>query len=103
MSLKERLQRWADISHSSRALQGIPGCCLIPVLQGVLQTQILRKKQMKGFVAGLAFMCLLSVSAVAGDIPRSDFAPPVPGDIQMPGVASPAPGDMPTSGSPAEA
>ena len=58
---------------------------------------------MKRFLAVLAFMCLLSVSALAGDIPMSDFAPPVPGDIQMPGVASPAPGDMPTSGSPAEA
>jgi hypothetical protein len=54
---------------------------------------------MKRFLMVIALTCLLSVSALAGDIPSVGGAtpaptygqldtPPAPGDIQMPGMAT---------------
>ena len=46
---------------------------------------------MKRFLAAMALACLLSVSALAGDIPCSGLLAPQPGEVSTSGVASPPP------------
>ncbi len=56
---------------------------------------------MKRFLMTIALMCLLSASALAGEIPSGGFASPppsAPGDVPSGGYAAPpaAPGDIPS-------
>ena len=59
---------------------------------------------MMRFFAAIVLACLLSASALAGDLPTSGSPSPVPGDLPTSGSPSPAamgtesPGDLPTSG-----
>lgn len=54
---------------------------------------------MKRFVMALALACVLSGTALAGDIPSSGA--PAPGDIPSSGAPSPArAGDVPSTGAP---
>lgn len=43
---------------------------------------------MKRFLVTIALTCLLSVSALAGEVPSVGGATTAPGDIQMPGMAA---------------
>jgi hypothetical protein len=45
----------------------------------------------------MALACLLSVSALAGDIPCSGLLAPQPGDVPTSGVASPPPATTETA------
>lgn len=59
---------------------------------------------MKRFLAATALACVLSVSAVAGELPTGGFTATSPGELPTGGISSPAPtgttspGDLPTSG-----
>ena len=54
---------------------------------------------MKRFVMALALACVLSGTALAGDIPSSGA--PAPGDIPSSGAPSPGlAGDVPSTGAP---
>ena len=58
---------------------------------------------MKRFVIALALACVLSGSALAGDMPTGGIAPPPSGATQTttstsPGDIPTVPGDIPTSG-----
>ncbi len=55
---------------------------------------------MKRFALGVALMCALSATAVAGEIPSTGITgppPPPPGETHTPPSVT-APGDMPTCG-----
>lgn len=65
---------------------------MLYLLQDGLHDSTQREKQMKRFVIAIALACVLSVSALAGDIHTTGA--PSPGDV--PSTDSPAPGDMPT-------
>lgn len=52
---------------------------------------------MKRFTMALALACLLSVSALAGEIP-CDFTPPPPPPGESQSSGSTTPGDIPTGG-----
>lgn len=53
---------------------------------------------MKRFLAAMSLACILSVSALAGEITTSGFMAPQPGDISTSGVASsPAPATTETA------
>jgi hypothetical protein len=43
---------------------------------------------MKRFLMTIALTCLLSVSALAGDVPSVDNAPAAPGDVPSVGAAT---------------
>jgi hypothetical protein len=49
------------------------------------------KTHMKRFLAAMALACILSVSALAGEITTSGLLSPQPGEISTSGVASPPP------------
>ena len=54
---------------------------------------------MKRFVMALALACVLSGTALAGDVPSTGA--PAPGDIPSTGAPSPAlAGDIPSTGAP---
>lgn len=51
---------------------------------------------MKRFVTAIAFSCVLSVSALAGETPSGGYAPPPPPNGQTQATSATAPGDVPT-------
>jgi hypothetical protein len=56
---------------------------------------------MKRFLMTIVLTCLLSVSALAGEVPTVGVASPppsAPGDGHTPGAPAPAPGDVPSVG-----
>jgi hypothetical protein len=59
---------------------------------------------MKRFLSAIALTCVLTVSALAGDLATGGAPSPSPGDLHTGGITSPAPtgatspGDLPTSG-----
>ena len=56
---------------------------------------------MKRFLMTIVLTCLLSASALAGDIPSVGVAqpsPPAPGDVPTVGASAPAPGEIPSVG-----
>jgi hypothetical protein len=56
------------------------------------------KTNMKRFLAAMALACVLSASALAGDVTTSGLLAPQPGEIPMSGVASsPAPATTETA------
>lgn len=52
---------------------------------------------MKPFLAAMALACLLSVSALAGEISSSGLLSPQPGEMTTSGVASPPPATTETA------
>jgi hypothetical protein len=99
-------------------LQGQPDTkCEVKILQELLKTAIRLsyvrnlassrlkgEKTMKRLFGAMALACVLSVPALAGDVPTAGLTSPTPGDVPTAGISSPAtagttsPGELPTGG-----
>ena len=62
-----------------------------------LASSNLGETTMKRFLAAIVLACVLSVSALAGDIPTSGFASPQPPPTSET-TSAPSPGDIPSDG-----
>jgi hypothetical protein len=64
------------------------------LLQAFLHPQITKENKMKRLILAVAFVCVLSVTAIAGEIPTTGA--PVPGEIPTTGAS--IAGEIPTTG-----
>src|SRR6267378_1602330 len=72
------------------------GCSMLPDVRSLASSNLKGDDPMKRIVVTVALACVLSSSALAGEVPSVGYAPPPPDPTHMTSVASL--GDVPTGG-----